>query len=156
MARCKSLPNCFQSTNIAKAKQSACLKRHGTLPINLTKKTDISELISTKHKLISRENKSFKISNFNKDLAVFQSINEEANSSSNEANAHDQSQEYPLRTSGESSLLNEIDKLKKCVRFLEAENELLTQQVERQNLNNLYNCEIENLLVTYDGHEGAS
>ena len=111
-------------------------------------------MISTKHKLISRENKTFKISNYNKDLAVFQStINEEANSSSNEAT---QSQEYRLRAGGESNLLNEIDKLKKCVRFLEAENELLTQQVERQNLNNLYNCEIENLLVTYDEYGGAS
>jgi hypothetical protein len=79
--------------------------------------------------------------------------NNEADSDSSLSNVPNETNtnEKELKTLNNSDKLflfeQEIKQLKECIHFLEAENEMLNQQIEKQNLNHLYNSEIEKLLA---------
>jgi len=58
------------------------------------------------------------------------------------------------QTVSDQALIEEIERLKKYMRHLEDENESLCQQLEKQNLNQIYNSEINNLIVNSCDYSG--
>lgn len=140
MNRCKSLPILNDE---APSNYQWLREKRPTLPTHLLTNNDISELVSStsnqnKSSQVKRKEKIIKNTSF-KPMSNVLDSDTETESDTNRANRNN----YPK---SRYALMEEIEKLKRCMKFLENENEILSQKLEKQDLSNLYEHEIERLL----------
>jgi hypothetical protein len=132
------------------------IKRH-TLPANRSK---ISNLYSPKKippKIIVKAS-SNRLSSLNSTFSTCKPVIETLKENENTSEAEDEVKFVPTSNNvqnkrssdpsvSDKNLIDEIERLKKYMKYLEKENESLCQRLEKQSFTNFYDSEINKLIV---------
>ena len=142
MNRCKSLPDLNEE---APSYFEWGREKRLTLPTHLLTNNDITDLISSTSPSQNQNKKPPEKIIKNTSIRPMKNIVD----SETETDSEKTRNNHPKTR---FALIEEIEKLKRCMKFLENENEILSQKLEKQDLSNLYEHEIERLLFA----DGAS
>ena len=149
------MPNIIESDNKNEIKQ-----KQNTLPANILKNVNLSSLYADKDKAKSINKLPTNLLPLEKSSKIVLTKKTQAPVVVSLVNEIKRSPELLYRTKCEESsscLLTEIERLKKCMQFLEAENEQLSQRLEKEEFRNKYNEEIEGLISqSFENNTGSA